>query len=166
MTESKSSSSGFQVKGARRQDCPAMKALNERVFPPREQYELAAWRKTVAEYQSAVALNSAGEVVGYGLVGLYPGSDAKSGTSEPGSSERSHVVSFCVAREVRRQGLGRRLLEWILAKLPTGRLLTLNVRPSNAAARALYRQMGFEEATRIETYYGDGEDALVFKRRV
>ena len=44
--------------------------------------------------------------------------------------------------------------------------LTLEVRPSNSAAIALYRSFGFEEAGRRRNYYDlPKEDALILTRR-
>jgi ribosomal-protein-alanine N-acetyltransferase len=39
----------------------------------------------------------------------------------------------------------------------------LEVRPSNAAARALYERAGFRDAGLRARYYQDGEDALVMR---
>jgi ribosomal-protein-alanine N-acetyltransferase len=42
------------------------------------------------------------------------------------------------------------------------RWMTLEVRPSNAAARGLYRKFGFRDVARRKRYYSDnGEDAIV-----
>ncbi len=42
----------------------------------------------------------------------------------------------------------------------------LEVRESNAAARALYAKCGFDESGRRRAYYDDGEDALLMKREL
>jgi len=42
--------------------------------------------------------------------------------------------------------------------------VTLEVRRSNAPARALYSSLGFEEAGVRRDYYGRGEDALIMRR--
>jgi [ribosomal protein S18]-alanine N-acetyltransferase len=76
----------------------------------------------------------------------------------------AHITTFGVHPDWRRQGIGRQLL-LNLAELSIaiGALrMTLEVRPSNDAAQALYRSFGFDIAGRRPGYYtDDGEDALV-----
>jgi [ribosomal protein S18]-alanine N-acetyltransferase len=76
----------------------------------------------------------------------------------------AHITTFGVHPDWRRQGIGRQLL-LNLAELSIaiGALrMTLEVRPSNDAAQALYRSFGFDVAGRRPGYYtDDGEDALV-----
>lgn len=78
--------------------------------------------------------------------------------------DEAHITTFSVHPDWRRQGVGRQLL---LAQLELSFELgashmTLEVRPSNEAAQALYRQFGFVVAGRRPRYYtDDGEDALI-----
>lgn len=60
-------------------------------------------------------------------------------------------------------GLGRQLLGDYLARAREEGVtqVTLEVRPSNSAARALYRDFGFAVQGRRAKYYADGEDALL-----
>lgn len=78
--------------------------------------------------------------------------------------DEAHITTFAVHPDVRRQGIGRRLLQALLVtgeEMGANRL-TLEVRVSNVAAQALYRGQGFEIAGRRERYYtDDGEDALI-----
>ncbi len=77
-----------------------------------------------------------------------------------------HVLKVAALPELRRRGLGRRLMA--LAEEHAlevgGETLTLEVRPSNAAAIALYHDLGFAVAGRRPAYYPDGEDALVMTK--
>lgn len=78
--------------------------------------------------------------------------------------DEAHVTTFSVHPEWRRQGIGRQLLFNLveLALTIGARRMTLEVRPSNEAARELYRAFGFEVVGRRHRYYtDDGEDALV-----
>jgi [ribosomal protein S18]-alanine N-acetyltransferase len=76
----------------------------------------------------------------------------------------AHITTFGVHPDWRRQGIGRQLLlNLVEVAIAIGaRRMTLEVRPSNEAAQALYRGFGFEVAGRRPGYYtDDGEDALI-----
>jgi ribosomal-protein-alanine N-acetyltransferase len=77
-------------------------------------------------------------------------------------SGEAHVVTLAVRPERRRRGFARALIEAALGDpVSTGaRYLHLEVRPSNVAARVLYRSLGFDETGVRPRYYGD-EDALL-----
>ena len=49
------------------------------------------------------------------------------------------------------------------AKAKDIRMMTLEVRRSNVAARSLYRKLNFEERRLRSNYYGPGEDAIVME---
>jgi len=76
---------------------------------------------------------------------------------------------LCVDNRLRQQGLGRKLLNYLLARVGEQNMerLFLEVRPSNAAAIELYGSAGFTRLGVRKGYYKtrDGrEDALVFVR--
>ena len=71
-----------------------------------------------------------------------------------------HITTLAVRPERRRQGHARTLVGAALAAFPEARRVHLEVRPSNAAARALYEAMGFSTTGLRRRYYGD-EDALL-----
>ncbi len=80
--------------------------------------------------------------------------------------QEAHIMTLAVQPEWRRQGLGRWLLLSMLEEArahaaPALTLVTLEVRPSNRAARELYRSLGFEQVGYRRRYYPDREDALV-----
>jgi ribosomal-protein-alanine N-acetyltransferase len=62
-----------------------------------------------------------------------------------------------------RRGIARTLIEEMIAegRRRGAHRVTLEVRPSNRAARSLYRDLGFVEVGRRPRYYRDGEDALL-----
>lgn len=72
------------------------------------------------------------------------------------------LLDVAVAPDERRRGVGRALVDALLdyGRRQGARLVLLEVRVSNAAAIALYRAFGFEDASVRRAYYGDGEDAL------
>ncbi len=101
------------------------------------------------ERTRAVVLEVGGEVVGMGSLWLAP--------------DDAHITSLAVAGEARRRGHGRQLVAALVAlarSLGAG-AITLEVRASNRAARALYRGCGFEEVGERRRYYPDGEDAVI-----
>jgi ribosomal-protein-alanine N-acetyltransferase len=80
------------------------------------------------------------------------------------------IITIAVARAHRRQGLGRRLMDAVLAALHAARAeaLFLEVDEGNAAAIRLYRALGFHEVGRRSAYYqsrsGERSSALVMRR--
>jgi len=77
-----------------------------------------------------------------------------------------HVLNVAVAAEHRRRGVARALMgEAALRGRARGaRLVTLEVRRSNAPALALYRALGYREvAVRPRYYAEEGEDAIVME---
>jgi [ribosomal protein S18]-alanine N-acetyltransferase len=71
----------------------------------------------------------------------------------------SHLLDVAVAPDVRRRGIGAALvtrLRETVARERGADAMTLEVRPSNTAARALYRRLGFVEAGERPGYYPDG----------
>jgi ribosomal-protein-alanine N-acetyltransferase len=79
-----------------------------------------------------------------------------------------HIKDLAVHPKRRGRGIGRRLMARALATLATQNTASvkLEVRASNAPAKALYRDFGFGELRRIPRYYDDGEDAIVMVRNM
>lgn len=78
--------------------------------------------------------------------------------------DEAHVTTIAVDRYRRGQRIGHRLvlalIEHALAR--GARWMTLEVRPSNSLAMALYHKFGFREVALRKRYYSDnGEDAAV-----
>ncbi|PZU97612.1 MAG: ribosomal-protein-alanine N-acetyltransferase [Leptolyngbya sp.] len=77
--------------------------------------------------------------------------------------DEAHITVLAIDPRYQRRGLGK----WLLVNLLTDaneRALTratLEVRPSNSRALALYESLGFETLGRRRRYYADGEDALI-----
>ena len=71
-----------------------------------------------------------------------------------------HITTLAVRPERRRQGYARTLIGAALAAFPRAQRVHLEVRPSNAAALALYEALGFARTGLRRRYYGD-EDALL-----
>jgi len=76
-----------------------------------------------------------------------------------------HLLNLAVHPTHRRRGIARALLTAALeeARSQGADVVWLEVRPSNAAALALYQSFGFEEIGVRPGYYSDnGEDALLY----
>ena len=81
----------------------------------------------------------------------------------------AEIADLAVAPEVRRLGVGRALLQRVLAELGEASVQTvyLEVRESNLAARRLYETHGFDAVGRRRAYYRSPiEDALVLRREI
>ena len=82
------------------------------------------------------------------------------------AADEGEILNLAVAPAGRRRGLGRALVEAMLAALRTRGVqqVYLEVRESNASARALYASRGFKEAGRRKAYYRRPvEDAIVLR---
>ena len=78
-----------------------------------------------------------------------------------------YITNVAVFPQYRRRGAAGKLLDVFLRFARANHLafLTLEVRPSNAAAIALYTRFGFREAGRRRNYYDlPKEDALILTR--
>ena len=99
-----------------------------------------------------VAQGENGEVLGY--AGLHVILD------------EGYIDNVAVRPEYRRQGIADQLLD-VFCRFGEAhlRFLTLEVRPSNTSAVALYEKHGFKEAGRRKNYYTDPtEDALLLTK--
>lgn len=76
-----------------------------------------------------------------------------------------HILNIGIARQRQGCGLGGQLMAFAIAwaRRNGGTRMILEVRPSNAPARALYQRCGFAQIGRRKNYYdaeGGKEDAL------
>jgi [ribosomal protein S18]-alanine N-acetyltransferase len=76
--------------------------------------------------------------------------------------ERAHLLLLAVRPRCQRQGVARRLMQWLLASARVAGVaeLSLELRAGNEAALAFYRALGFAEAGRLSGYYGARESAI------
>ena len=79
--------------------------------------------------------------------------------------DEAHVTNIAVTKDLRGQGIGRRLTESLMQYAANLGVVyaTLEVRRSNEVAKALYQSLGFEYVGVRKRYYVDnGEDALIY----
>lgn len=105
----------------------------------------------IARYTCTV-MELEGRIIGYGILAAAAG--------------EAHLLNLSIDAPWQGRGHGRALLmhHIDLARVLGARLLLLEVRPSNQVARALYRDVGFEQITVRRGYYPDTngrEDALL-----
>ena len=77
--------------------------------------------------------------------------------------DEAHVVIIASRPSERRRGIGELLLIACLelALQQKSRVVSLEVRASNNAARSLYHKYGFQDAGVRKRYYSGGEDAVI-----
>lgn len=141
-----------RVRPAVQSDLAVISALQHRVNPSpwsaeglRAELDRPLTRGLVAEQDGAV--------VGYAVVLVV--------------ADEAELLDIGVDPERRRAGIGAELLRAVVetARQAGGATLHLEVRETNAAARALYAGLGFIEAHRRPGYYRPGgETALVLRK--
>jgi len=83
------------------------------------------------------------------------------------AADEGEIANLAVDPDVRRQGIGKKLLDAALAEGGSrgAESIYLEVRDSNASARELYGSRGFQEVGRRPKYYRRPvEDAIVLRR--
>lgn len=81
-------------------------------------------------------------------------------------ADEAEILTLAVVPDLRRQGIGARLLQQAAAQASAAGAvaLFLEVSMTNAAARVLYAHCGFVEVGLRRRYYADGADALILRR--
>ncbi len=81
-------------------------------------------------------------------------------------SSKGHIIAIAVDPEYRCRGIGRALMLAVEEELKKKGVieLWLEVRVSNRRAMRFYRRVGYVEKGILKGYYGDGEDAVLFKK--
>ena len=133
-------------------DAPALALLERRCFA--DPWTGETFRSLLKQPEAiGVVAEADGEIAGYGLARAVAGS--------------GEILNIAVAPERRRQGLAQAMLVTLLQALDQRHVteVFLEVRASNGAALALYRQHRFEPVGRRPDYYRrPREDALILRR--
>jgi tRNA threonylcarbamoyladenosine biosynthesis protein TsaB len=82
--------------------------------------------------------------------------------------EVAHLNLLAVGAEHRRQGLGRKLIDWLSVSAVAAGVfrIDLEVRETNDGARAFYQSLGFQSLDVVQGYYQGREPALRMSRRL
>jgi ribosomal-protein-alanine acetyltransferase len=142
------------VRRARSEDVDAVAAMERRAFsdPWSANSFRALFGNPIVHFAVAEDVMT-GHVVGY-VVAWF-------------AADEAEIANLAVSEDARRSGVGAQLLDNALdvATKQRCRVVFLEVRESNAAARALYASRQFEEVGRRSRYYRKPvEDALVLRR--
>ncbi len=82
--------------------------------------------------------------------------------------ERAHLSLLAVRPDYQRQGIARRMLDWLTASALTAGIASihLELREINLGARRFYLSQGFAETARISGYYRGVETAVRMLRDI
>jgi ribosomal-protein-alanine N-acetyltransferase len=131
-------------------DLPQVIAIERRAFPT--PWSLAMFVLELSK-PSGICLAAIEErrIVGYLICSRY--------------ADVWHLMNIAIDPPARRRGIATALLEEMIARAGSDASYTLEVRPSNVHAIALYERFGFRSAGTRRRYYQDtGEDALIMWR--
>jgi len=136
-------------------DLPQVIAIERRSFPT--PWSLAMFVLELSKPSSIclAAVDGAsprpGRLVGYAICSRY--------------ADVWHLMNIAVDPACRRRGVASALLTGVIERAGPEQSLTLEVRPSNTGAIALYERFAFRTAGSRPHYYQDtGEDALIMWR--
>ena len=138
------------IEPMRLEDVPDVHRIESASFPtpwPDYAFKQEIQTNRLAHY---LVVKAGDETVGYGGMWLMV--------------DEAHVTTFAVLPEWRRRGIGGRLMPELMhvALKLNAHIVTLEVRLSNHAARALYGKFGFRPVGIRPRYYSDNnEDALI-----
>jgi len=133
-------------------DIDAVVAIEDAVYP--HPWTLGNFADSIAAGYHCWIVECAGVMAGYTVVMIAAG--------------EAHLLNLSVSALWQRRGIGRELLNFVLklARDYGAKMIYLEVRPSNAAAVALYASAGFAEIALRRSYYPAGdtrEDAAVMQ---
>jgi [ribosomal protein S18]-alanine N-acetyltransferase len=114
-------------------------------------WSLGNFRDSLAAGYDCWAVTHGEAVIGYAILMI--------------ALDEAHLLNFAIAAEWQNQGIGNAFLGHTIqvAKSAGCQIVYLEVRPSNLAARHLYRKLGFHQIAIRPEYYpavGGREDAL------
>lgn len=143
----------MRVRPYKKHDFDALYAIEKRVFPD-------AWSQNGMENELSSAkaqyfvAEEDGNIVGY--AGFWQVLD------------EAEIMKIAVDTSFRRRGIGGALLTAMLdeARKSGAAYIFLEVREGNRSARRLYEKHRFYSYAVREKYYSDGENAVLYKRKL
>jgi ribosomal-protein-alanine N-acetyltransferase len=140
-------------------DLPLVVSMERTVYP-HDAWSVGQFKEELAGVPLnrfyLVALNEEKEVIGY------------AGVFSPDEGLDADIHTLTVSPHFRRQGIGRSMLDQLIAwayerKAPT---IFLEMREDNAQANPLYISTGFIPISRRDDYYGSGVHAVVMRKEL
>ena len=143
----------LQIRAAASSDVAAIHRLEEAAFP-------APWRREFfeselhAEGRLSLVATRRGHLVGY-VFGMW-------------FLDEMHINKIAVIEEERRRGVAAQMMDrcFQFARTNGVKMMSLEVRKSNAGAQQFYKRLQFRAAYVRPKYYPDGEAAVVMTRSV
>lgn len=154
---SRAATDRYSVRPVRAEDIEAIHEIERECFS--DPWSRRALEEEMAlagsHFVVAAASSAAGEagVVGYAIARM--------------AFDEAEVANLAVAPASRGQGIGAMLVQGLLDRARAMGALDcwLEVRASNAAARGLYRQLGFDDVGLRRRYYARPEEDAILMRR-
>jgi ribosomal-protein-alanine N-acetyltransferase len=148
---------GYRIELARRADAPLLAAMSEAHIEAglRPAWGAARIGWHVRDADSVVlTARRAERIAGFAIMRY--------------ADESAHLNLLAVDPAHRRRGLARRLLTWLEESALTAGtfIVSLELRASNASARAFYAALGYLEAGEVPGYYQGVESAIRLTRDV
>ncbi len=131
-------------------DLPNVIAIERRAFPT--PWSLAMFVLELSKPEGiCLAAQRDGQLVGYIICSRF--------------DQVWHIMNVSVDPDLQRRGIATVMIDEILRRVGEDGQITLEVRPTNSAAIALYERFGFLAAgTRPRYYQDNGEDAVIMWR--
>ncbi|MDE1162110.1 MAG: GNAT family N-acetyltransferase [Acidobacteriaceae bacterium] len=150
---------GVTLRGYLPGDFEAMFRLDEVCFEPEFRFSKLSMRRFAEAKRARVGVAVAGEsLAGFAITHIERAPTGSAG----------YVVTLDVAPAWRRRGLAQALMsqaETVAREAGCGALL-LHVYVGNEGAIRFYEWLGFERGHTVEAFYGDGLDAMVYRKRL
>jgi len=143
---------GFILRKMTSQDIDEIMQIEQKCFTlpwSRESY-LGELNNNFATY---LVCDFEGEIAGYGGIWVV--------------FEDAHITNVAVDPDFRQSGMGAALMQELeqIARDKKAQQILLEVRPSNKAALAMYRNLGYFPTGLRQNYYSDnGEDAIIMTK--
>ncbi|WP_417665060.1 GNAT family N-acetyltransferase [Pseudidiomarina sp.] len=142
------------IRQARAADVPQLEALERETYAL-EGYPTALFYQAIAQWpEFTTVATQTNRVLGYLL-------------AAPGTNDELWIMSLLIDTRARGQGIGallvRHLIDHINQSPNQFKHLKLSVSPTNLAAIALYKKMGFSKQSLIDDFLGPGEPRLIMR---
>jgi len=142
--------SQYQFRPMRMDDLDAIMAIEPQIYP--YPWTRGNFSDSLNSGYTAQVLLEGERIVGYSLMMLV--------------LDEAHLLNLSIAKTYQKQGLGRTLLEHMVAIAKNSQManMFLEVRQTNISAIALYENMGFNEMAIRRSYYpaaNGREDAIL-----